>query len=141
MCSGLRSQLEASDQHWLVAVREAEERGRAAAKGAISTFSRIHSSLSKGVLLILCHISPKVFRPGYYFLLLIICKVVQTQLHSPNLPVKSTTSDVRTDLSALRELAVRFSRGLYEDTTAACRQVRMQCLPNRELSSKALLCV
>ena len=53
MCSGLRSQLEASDQHCLVAVREAEERGRAAAKGAISTFSRIHSSLSKGVLLIL----------------------------------------------------------------------------------------
>jgi len=37
--------------------------------------------------------------------------------------VKSTTSDVRTDLSTLRELAVRFSRGLYEDTTAACRQI------------------
>lgn len=67
VCSGLRSQLEASDQHCLVAVREAEERGRAAAKGAISTFSRIHSSLSKGMLLILCHISPEVFRPGYSF--------------------------------------------------------------------------
>lgn len=67
MCSGLRSQLEASDQHCLAAVREAEERGRAAAKGAISTFSRIHSSLSKCMLLILCHISPEVFRPGYCF--------------------------------------------------------------------------
>ena len=48
VCCELQSQLDASEQHCLVAVREAEERGRTQARGAISTVTQVHSSLCTG---------------------------------------------------------------------------------------------
>ena len=71
MCCELRSQLGAADQRCLAAVREAEERGRADARGAISTFSRIHSSLSKGVRIVVVPHQSKVSVPDYHFISLV----------------------------------------------------------------------